>query len=84
MLRLLLMRHGVGRWVAILGTGLLPGKLVQQVYGATQRLLGQQSLAAFTGLRLDLDAVRADNEGRRDAPRKSGLVIHDGRERGGG
>lgn len=79
-LRLLLMRYGIGRWVQILATGLLPGKLIQQLYGATQRLLGQQSLAAFTGLRIDLDRVRAENEGRTDAPRKSGLIIYDGRE----
>ncbi|KAL6779948.1 hypothetical protein ACKKBG_A14430 [Auxenochlorella protothecoides x Auxenochlorella symbiontica] len=77
-LRLLLMRYGIGRWVQILATGLLPGKLIQQLYGATQRLLGQQSLAAFTGLRIDLDRVRAENEGRTDAPRKSGLIIYDG------
>lgn len=41
------MRHGVGQWLAILGTGLLPGKLIQQLYGQTQRLLGQQSLAGM-------------------------------------
>ena len=29
----------------ILDTGLLPGKLIQQLNGQTQRLLGQQSLA---------------------------------------
>ncbi|KAK2079935.1 hypothetical protein QBZ16_002330 [Prototheca wickerhamii] len=69
---------GIGRWVQILGTGLLPGKLIQQLYGATQRLLGQQSLAAFTGLRLDVDRIRAENEARTDAPRKSGLIIYDG------
>ena len=44
-LRLCLMRHGIGQWLHILGTGLLPGKLIQQLYGQTQRLLGQQSLA---------------------------------------
>ena len=79
-LRLLLMDIGIGRWVQILGTGLLPGKLIQQLYGATQRLLGQQSLAAFTGLCLDVDRIRAENEARADAPRKSGLIIYDGRE----
>ncbi|KAG2488360.1 hypothetical protein HYH03_013050 [Edaphochlamys debaryana] len=43
-LRLCLMKHGVGQWMAILGTGRLPGKLIQQLNGQTQRLLGQQSL----------------------------------------
>lgn len=51
-LKLCLMRHGVGRWVQILETGLLPGKLIQQLNGQTQRLLGQQSLAAYTGLQV--------------------------------
>ena len=39
------MKYGVGRWVQILDTGLLPGKLIQQLNGQTQRLIGQQSLA---------------------------------------
>lgn len=39
------MKFGVGQWVQIQGAGLLPGKLIQQLNGATQRLLGQQSLA---------------------------------------
>ena len=51
-LKLCLMRLGVGRWVQIQATGLLPGKMVQQLNGQTQRLLGQQSLAAYTGLQV--------------------------------
>ena len=39
------MKYGVGKWVQILETGLLPGKLIQQLNGQAQRLLGQQSLA---------------------------------------
>ncbi|GIL82495.1 hypothetical protein Vretimale_11934 [Volvox reticuliferus] len=77
-LRLCLMKYGVGQWLQILGTGLLPGKLIQQLNGQTQRLLGQQSLAAFTGLRVDVDRVRVDNEARTDATRKAGLIIYDG------
>jgi hypothetical protein len=50
-LKLCLMKYGVGQWLQILGTGLLPGKLIQQMNGQTQRLLGQQSLSAFTGLK---------------------------------
>lgn len=46
-LKLCLMKHGVGRWVQILDSGLLPGKLIQQLNGQTQRLLGQQSLAGM-------------------------------------
>jgi hypothetical protein len=44
-LNLCLMKHGVGQWMQIINTGLLPGKLIQQLNGQTQRLLGQQSLA---------------------------------------
>jgi len=73
------MKHGVGRWVQILDSGLLPGKLIQQLNGQTQRLLGQQSLAAYTGLRVDIDRIRQDNESRVGAQRKSGLIIYDGR-----
>ena len=64
----------------ILDTGLLPGKLIQQLNGQTQRLLGQQSLAAYTGLRLDVDRIRADNEALTDeqVTRKAGLIINDG------
>ena len=74
------MKHGVGRWIQILELGLLPGKLIQQLNGQTQRLLGQQSLAAYTGLQVDIDRIRADNDKLVDAERKNGLVINSGRE----
>ena len=45
MLRICLLKHGVGRWMQIIDSGLLPGKLIQQLSGQTQRLMGQQSLA---------------------------------------
>jgi hypothetical protein len=77
-LKLCLLKYGVGKWVQILDTGLLPGKMIQQLNGQTQRLLGQQSLAAYTGLRVDVDRIRADNEARTDLTRKAGLIIHDG------
>lgn len=72
------MRFGVGQWLAILNTGLLPGKLIQQLNGQTQRMLGQQSLAAYSGLKVDIDAIRADNEKRKDVLRKGGLIIYQG------
>lgn len=78
-LKLCLIKFGIGRWVQILDYGLLPGKLIQQLNGQTQRLLGQQSLAAYTGLQVDIDRIRADNETRTDAPRKAGLIINTGR-----
>lgn len=72
------MQFGIGKWVQILETGLLPGKLIQQLNGQTQRLLGQQSLAAYTGLQVDIDRIRTDNEAKMDAQRKSGLIINTG------
>lgn len=74
------MKLGVGKWVQILDTGLLPGKMIQQLNGQTQRLLGQQSLAAYTGLQVDIDRIRQDNEAKGDVMnRKAGLIIYDGR-----
>mmetsp|Transcript_34509 Transcript_34509/g.87075 ORF Transcript_34509/g.87075 Transcript_34509/m.87075 type:complete len:313 (-) Transcript_34509:292-1230(-) len=78
-LKLCLMKHGVGRWVQILDSGLLPGKLIQQLNGQTQRLLGQQSLAAYTGLQVDIDRIRSDNNEKSDVERKSGLIIRSGK-----
>lgn len=62
----------------ILETGLLPGKLIQQLNGQTQRLLGQQSLAAYTGLQVDINRIRLDNDARVNVPRKAGLIIYEG------
>ena len=109
-LKLCLMSFGIGKWVQILDTGLLPGKMIQQLSGQTQRLLGQQALAggamhpssqmtpawplcpilprvasctaAFNGLQLDIDRVRADNDARTGVRRKAGLIIHTGGELG--
>jgi hypothetical protein len=44
-LKLLLMKYGVGKYRLIEETRLLPGKNDQQLSGQTQRLLGEQSLA---------------------------------------
>lgn len=44
-LKLALEKFGIGRWVQIVDSGVLPGKLIQQLNGQTQRLLGQQSIA---------------------------------------
>jgi hypothetical protein len=44
-LRLCVMKHGVGAWGQIAASGQLAGKTSQQLSSQTQRLLGQQSLA---------------------------------------
>ena len=36
--------------------------------------------AAYTGLRVDIDRVRQDNDARDDVERKAGLIIWSGRE----
>jgi hypothetical protein len=36
--------------------------------------------AAYTGLRVDIDRVRQDNDAREDVERKAGLIIWSGRE----
>lgn len=40
----------------------------------------RHACAAYTGLHVDVDRIRADNESRTDAQRKSGLIIWSGRE----
>lgn len=48
-LRLAVMKFGVGTWTRLIDSGCLPGKNKSQLCLQTQRLLGQQSLggAAF-------------------------------------
>lgn len=63
-LKLCLMKYGVGKWTDITNTGLLPGKTFNQLYAQTQRLVAQQSIAPFSGLHVDIDRIRADNEAK--------------------
>ena len=79
-LRLCLMKFGIGRWVQIVDSGVLPGKQIQQLNGQTQRLLGQQSLAEYTGMHVDVDRIREDNNGKTgpDIYRKNGLITNTG------
>jgi hypothetical protein len=55
------MKFGIGQWVQIQATGLLPGKLIQQLNGATQRLCGQQSLAGRSNAYCCLNSTAANN-----------------------
>lgn len=79
-LSLCLKKFGIGKWVQIVDSGVLPGKQIQQLNGQTQRLLGQQSLAEFTGMCVDVDAIRADNNLKQgpEIYRKSGLITNQG------
>ena len=47
------------------------------MYLQTQRLVGQQSLAGFMGLHLDLERVYQDNKNR-PGLRKMGFLINEG------
>jgi hypothetical protein len=44
-LKMALIKFGVGNWLAIMESGCLPGKTVSQLNNQTQRMLGQQSTA---------------------------------------
>lgn len=79
-LRLCLMVFGVGRWSQIAQSGHLVGKTISQLNLQTQRLLGQQSLAEFTGLRVDAADVFVVNQERiqQGAKTKMGVVVNQG------
>ena len=82
-LKLSLMKYGIGRWSKICASDCLPTKNISQMYIQTQRLLGQQSLAEFMGLHIDLEAVFMRNlERRKDKSGKwalkAGLLINVG------
>lgn len=44
------------------------------------KLSGHQLCAAYTGLQVDIDRIRQDNESRKDEQRKGGLIIWSGRK----
>tara|TARA_B110000003_G_scaffold222278_1_gene222422 strand:+ start:745 stop:1674 length:930 start_codon:yes stop_codon:yes gene_type:complete len=77
-LRQCLKKFGIGKWVQIVDSGVLPGKQIQQLNGQTQRLLGIQSLAAYSGMKLDVDRIRMDNDALTDVTRKNGLITNQG------
>ncbi len=54
----------------------MPGKSIGQIYMQTQRLLGQQSLAEFMGLHLDLEVIYHDNMKKTGVLRKNNFIIN--------
>ena len=76
-LKLALMYHGVGRWKEIEKGKYLPSKMIQQMYLQTQRMIGQQSLAEFMGLKLDLDRIALKNKNTVGV-RKMGFLVNQG------
>jgi len=79
-LRLALMKMGVGNWTAIMESGCLPGKTVAQLNNQTQRMLGQQSTAEFADLHIDVLEVGQQNRLLRSPSitRKAGMIINTG------
>ncbi len=61
-LKIALMKYGIGKWKRIKRTNCLPGKTIAQMNLQTQRLLGQQSLAEFMGLHVNLEKVFQENK----------------------
>ena len=79
-LKLALMKYGIGKWKDIQREGCLPSKTISQMNLQTQRLLGQQSLAEFMGLRIKLDLVFLENS-KKNGPniqRKNNFIINTG------
>lgn len=78
-LKAAIMRFGIGRWRKILSCGCLPGKTSSQLSSQTQRLLGQQSLAEYMHLHLDVDKVATYNHSRTGVQRKSNCIVNTGK-----
>lgn len=77
MLKIALMKFGIGKWTRIEKSGVLPTKSIQQCYLQTQRLLGQQSVAEFMGLSVDIDRIYKDNTAKQGI-RKCGFLVNQG------
>eukprot|EP00826_Nyctotherus_ovalis_P038336 TRINITY_DN3585_c0_g7_i2.p1 TRINITY_DN3585_c0_g7~~TRINITY_DN3585_c0_g7_i2.p1 ORF type:complete len:222 (+),score=56.14 TRINITY_DN3585_c0_g7_i2:128-793(+) len=74
-----IMIFGVGNWKEI-RSNLLPFKSKPQINLQTQRMLGQQSLKEFKGLKIDVDRVFADNQNKRgpNIIRKNNCIVNSG------
>ena len=81
-LKVALMKYGIGRWKKIMNSECLPGKTPSQLSSQTQRLLGQQSLAEYMHLHLDIDKVARYNHQKTDVKRKSNCIVNTGKNMG--
>lgn len=81
-LKVALMKFGIGRWKKIMHSECLPGKTPSQLSSQTQRLLGQQSLAEYMHLNLDIDQVSKYNNQKTDVKRKNGCIVNQGKNMG--
>jgi len=79
-LRAAIMKYGLGAWTAILKAKVLPGKTAAQLNLQTQRMLGQQSLGGFMGIKLDASRVWEENNKKQgpEYKRKNGCIVNTG------
>jgi len=79
-LRLAIMKFGIGAWTKIVKTGCLPGKTPAQLNLQTQRIVGQQSLGEFMGVHLDARELWLHNQSKQgeEYKRKNGCLINIG------
>ena len=77
-LKIALIKYGIGRWSRIKEVNCLPGKTIVQMNLQTQRLLGQQSLAEFMGLHVNLEQIFLDNQKKTNVLRKNNFIINTG------
>ncbi|KAK8796710.1 hypothetical protein WA588_000838 [Blastocystis sp. NMH] len=77
-LRLALMKYGIGSWNQLVQMRILPGKTVSQIVCQAQRLVGQQSLKEFLRLHADVFVIGRENSKRTGVCRKNGIIINDG------
>lgn len=71
------MKFGVGRWKAFEQSRIITTKQIMACYIKLQGLLGQQSLAGFMGLHIDIDQIKKDNDAKQGV-RKSGFLVNQG------
>lgn len=77
-LRKALIKFGIGNWTKIIESECLLGKTIAQMNLQTQRMLGQQSTAEFSGLHIDpfvIGEINSVKEGSH-IKRKNGFIIN--------
>eukprot|EP01098_Paradermamoeba_levis_P005867 TRINITY_DN2439_c0_g1_i1.p1 TRINITY_DN2439_c0_g1~~TRINITY_DN2439_c0_g1_i1.p1 ORF type:complete len:198 (-),score=66.33 TRINITY_DN2439_c0_g1_i1:76-669(-) len=77
-LRQAIMKFGFGSWSKIIDCGCLPGKTRAQLNLQSQRMIGQQSLGEFMGIRLDPAVIFNENSQKTEVTRKNGAIINTG------
>lgn len=79
-LRLALMKFGIGNWVKIVDSQCLVGKTIAQMNLQTQRMLGQQSTAEFANLHIDpleIGKINSLKQGP-EIKRKNNFIVNTG------